>query len=454
MPGTYLVGCGAGFSGDRTDAAVPVIAAIIASGRPGALIFETLAERTLALGQMARKNDPALGYEPLLPEFLPPVLADCVNSNIPIVGNFGAANPQAAARLIQRMARDIGLSPLRIAIVEGDDINGVVDLSTLEVCEGDAGLAGEQSAVIAANVYLGAKPIADALAAGAQIVVTGRVADPALALGPLVAHFGWGWEELDKIAAGTLAGHLLECGAQITGGYFADPGYKDVPFPETIGFPIAEVSAQGEIVITKPAGTGGLVNLRTVKEQLLYEMHDPAAYLTPDVTLDVTNVELTQIGQDRVLVRGGAGHAAPERLKAIISYRGDWFGEGEISYGGPNAMARARLAGDIVRKRISLRKLPVRIRIDLIGTQSIFDSDGGVLNMDGVPAPGEVRMRLAASGAGQKAVEASLREVTALYTCGPAGGGGVRTRIQNRIKTVSYLAPRAAVSPRFTFLAD
>ena len=453
MPGGYLVGCGAGFSGDRTDAAVPVVAAMIASGRPGALIFETLAERTLALGQMARKNDPELGYEPLLAEFLPPVLADCVNNGIPVIGNFGAANPRAAARLIQRMARDAGLAPLRIAIVEGDDINGAVDLSGLEIWDGDAGLAGDETEVIAANVYLGAKPIADALLAGAQIVVTGRVVDPALTLGALVAHFGWDWEDLDRIAAGTLAGHLLECGAQITGGYFADPGYKDIPSPETIGFPIAEVSARGDIVITKPAGTGGVVDLRTVKEQILYEVHDPAAYLTPDVTLDMMNVEVTQQGPDRVLVQGAAGHAPPARLKATVTYPGDWFGEAEISYGGANAAARARLAGDTLRKRIALGNLSVRIRVDLIGMQSVFDSDDGALGAASVPEPGEVRLRLAVSGAEQKTVEASLREVTALYTCGPAGGGGVRTRMQNRIKTVSYLVPRAAVSPSFTFLA-
>ena len=454
MSGPYLIGCGAGFSGDRTDAPVPVVAAMIASGRPGALIFETLAERTLALGQMARQNDPEQGYEPLLPEFLPPVLADCVNNNIPIIGNFGAANPQAAARLIQRMARDAGLPPLRIAIVEGDDIKATLDLSGLDIWEGDAGLAGEESEVIAANVYLGAKPIADALLAGAQIVVTGRVVDPALTLGALVAHFGWEWEDLDRIAAGTLAGHLLECGAQVSGGYFADPGYKDVPSPETIGFPIAEVSACGEIVITKPAGTGGIVDLRTVKEQILYEVHDPAAYLTPDVALDVMNVEVTQQGPDRVLVQGAAGHAPPAKLKVTVTYPGDWFGEAEISYGGPNAAARARLAGETLRKRIALRDLPVRIRVDLIGMQSLFDSDDGALGDTDVPEPGEVRIRLAVSGADQESVDASLREVAALYTCGPAGGGGVRIRMQNRIKTVSYLVPRAAVSPRFTFLVS
>jgi len=452
MSDTYLVGCGAGFSGDRTDAAMPVVKAIVASGRPGALLFETLAERTLALGQRAKLDNPELGYEPLLSEFLPPILTGCVTHGIPIIGNFGGAHPQAAAWLIQKMARDAGLPPLRIAVVDGDDIKDVVDVSDLEVWEGDRSLVGNETDIVAANVYLGAKPIADALLAGAQIVVTGRVADPALALGPLVAHFGWAWTDLGSIAAGTLAGHLLECGAQVTGGYFADPGYKDVASPATIGFPIAEVSANGDIVITKPAGTGGVVDLRTVKEQILYELHDPHAYLTPDVTLDISDVVVEQVGPDRVLVRGARGHGAPPSLKATVTYPGDWFGEAEISYGGPNALARARLAAETVRERIALRRIPVRVRFDLIGTQSIFDSDAGYLGSEGVAEPGEVRMRLAVSGTESKPVERSLQEVLALYTCGPAGGGGVRSRMQNRVKTVSCLVPRNAVSPRFTFL--
>jgi len=452
MSDTFLVGCGAGFSGDRVDAALPVVRALVRSGKPAALIFETLAERTLALGHRARKRDSALGYEPLLPEFLPPILSECVSNRIPIISNFGAANPWAAARLIREMAADAGLTSLRIAVVAGDDIRESLDLSKLAVCEGDSSLVGNESEVLAANVYLGARPIADALRAGAQIVVTGRVADPALVLGPLVAHFGWPWNDLEKMAAGTLAGHMLECGAQVTGGYFGDPGYKDVPSPELIGFPIAEVSRDGTVVITKPVGTGGIVDLRTVKEQILYEIHDPAAYLTPDVTLDISDAEVTLVGPDRVRISGYRGHPAPPTLKATVSYPGDWFGEAEISYGGPNALARAQLAADTVRKRIALREIPVRIRLDLIGTQSIFDSTEGALGANGVAEPGEVRMRLAVSGETQKPVERSLQEVLALYTCGPAGGGGVRTRVEHRVKTVSYLVPRNAVTPTFCFL--
>lgn len=457
----FLMGCGAGFSGDRIDAPVSVVECIARSGRPGAIMFETLAERTLALGQVARRDDPAKGYEPLLAELVGPVLPDCIRHGIPIIGNFGAANPPAAAALLRRLAQDAGLPNVRIAVVAGDDIRETIDLERLDVWEGDAGLRGSTTEpndtpndkMVAANVYLGARQIADALLQGAQVVVTGRVADPALALGPLVAHFGWDWEDWDRLAAGTLVGHLLECGSQVTGGYYADPGYKDVPRPEAIGFPIAEVSADGSFVVTKAPGTGGLVSVRTVTEQVLYEMHDPAAYLTPDVTLDVTGIELKETGPDRVRVTGVRGWPQPPSLKATVSFPGDWLGEAEISYAGPNAMARARLAADVIGKRIELRRLPVRKRLDLIGALSVFDSDQGHLALDAAADLPEVRVRLAVSGAERLPVEQSLQEVLALLCCGPAGGGGMRSRVQNRIRTVSYLVPRNMVSPSIEFCA-
>jgi hypothetical protein len=456
----YLIGSGAGFSGDRVDAPRSVVDAITASGKPGAIIFETIGERTLALGHVARRADQSKGYEPLLADLLEPILADCVKAKIAIVGNFGVANPQAAAQVIREIARKAGIESIKIAIVSGDDIREGLDLSALEIWEGDKGLAGSSDQVTAANVYIGAKPIADALVAGAQIVVTGRVADPSLALGPLVAHYGWGWDDWNLLAHGTLAGHLLECGAQITGGYFADPGFKDVPGMECIGFPIAEISADGSIVITKAEGTGGVVDARTVKEQILYEIHDPSAYLTPDVVLDLTGVEIEELGKDRVAVRGARGRPAPEKLKATICFPGDWLGEAEISYSGPNALARARLAISTIDKRLAIRGLDLRRRYDLIGAFSVFDGDEGPLRERALDAPvtgdesADLRVRLAVSADERTDVDKALQEVLALYCCGPAGGGGVRTRTQNRIRTVSYMVPRAAVDPSFEFLQE
>ncbi|MGC2785777.1 MAG: acyclic terpene utilization AtuA family protein [Roseiarcus sp.] len=448
----FRVGSGAGFSGDRVDAAIPVVESIAAHGEGGAIIFETIGERTLALGQLAKRENPKGGYEPLLPEFLSPVLKPAVKAGIVVVGNFGCANPHAAAAVVRDIASAQGISGLRIAIVEGDDVLDRIDVGAEQVWEGDRGLPPPSGAPISANAYIGARAIAEAITAGAQVVVTGRVADPSLALGPLVAHYGWDWNDLDRIAAGTLAGHLLECGAQITGGYFADPGFKDVPRPEAIGFPIAEVAEDGQLVITKPRGTGGVVNRRTVKEQLLYEIHDPAAYLTPDVTLDITEVELAEQGLDRVAVSGARGKAPPETLKATFGFVGDWMGEAEISYAGPNAFARARLAIDIIDRRLGLRGLKLRRRIDLIGATSVFDSDEGDLRVSFAGlAPEDLRVRLAVSGEDKAQIEKALQEVNALYCCGPAGGGGVRTRVHARIRTLSYVIPRDLTLARFSF---
>ncbi len=311
--------------------------------------------------------------------------------------------------------------------------------------------------MVSANAYIGAAAIAEAIDAGAQVVVTGRVADPALVLGPLVAHFGWSWQDDDRLAAGTLAGHLLECGAQVTGGYFADPGWKDVPEPDNIGFPIAQVEADGRFILTKPEGTGGLVDLRTVKEQMLYEIHDPGHYMTPDVVLDIRDVALEQLGPDRVAVSGARGQERPESLKTTVGFIGDWLGEAEISYAGPNAFARARLAAETIEKRLARRNLTLRHRLDIIGISSAFDSDSGTLwqeaaHQDPDLLPEDLRVRLAVSAMEREQVAAALQEVLALYCCGPAGGGGQRSRISPRIETRSYMVPRDLVQTGYRFL--
>jgi len=446
MAGEALaIGGGAGFSSDRTDAAGPVVATLVARGGPAALIFETLAERTLAAAQLARRQNPAAGYEPLLERFVGPVLKPCVEHRIPIVGNFGAANPRGAARRLQALARELGLASLRVGVVEGDDLSDERGRALLA-----AHLPKGRSGFVSANVYQGAKPIADALRAGAQVVVTGRVADPSLAVGPAMAHYGWAEDDWPTLGRATMAGHLLECGAQVTGGYFADPGFKDVPNAAHVGFPIAEVAADGAFTIGKAANTGGLVDARTVKEQLLYEVHDPAAYLTPDVVADISDAEVHEIGRDRVAVTGVRGHRRPDTLKVNAWFEGGWLGEAEISYAGPNAEARARLAAGIVRERIGDA---LAIRFDLIGVLSVFADDGG--RMLATRRPGDardVRLRAAAAHADRARVERLLEEVTTLYTCGPAGGGGVRTSIRSRLSTVSCFVPRGEVPARFEIL--
>jgi hypothetical protein len=467
MSRPLLVGCAAGFSGDRTDAARPVVDTLLARGGPACLVFETLAERTLALAQLAREANPQAGYEPLLDEMLAPVLADCLARGIRIVGNFGAANPRGAARRVLALAGELGARRPRVAVVEGDDLSApghrALLLQALREAgtpldpDGDdaaaqavgAGAAGGD--IASANAYLGAEGIAQALRAGADVVVTGRVADPSLTVGPALAHFGWAADDWDRLARATMAGHLLECGAQVSGGYYADPGFKDVPDLAHVGFPIAEIDADGGCVVFKADGTGGCVDEHTVKEQLLYELHDPAAYLTPDVVADISAATVEQVGPDRVRLAGVRGHPRPARLKALVFRRTGWLAEGEISYAGPGAEARARLAAQVLRERWSEGG---PLRLDLLGVCSVFGDDAGrALAASPVGDARDVRLRAATRQPTRAAAERLAREVTALYTCGPAGGGGVRTALRERLGSLACLVPRERVPTRVEFVS-
>ena len=444
---TLLIGAAAGFSGDRTDAARPVVDTLVRRGLPAVLIFETLAERTLALAQLARAANPQAGYEPLLDELLGPVLRDCLRSRIRIVGNFGAANPRGAALRIRQLSHEQGLSAPRIAVVTGDDLSGPEHRERLRT---RLGAAAEGLPIASANAYLGAQAIAAALRDGADIVVTGRVADPSLTVGPAMAHFGWSEDDWNRLARATMAGHLLECGAQVCGGYYADPGFKDVPDLAHVGYPIAEIDADGGCTVGKADGTGGCVDEHTVKEQLLYELHDPAAYLTPDVVADISTAHVEEVARGRVRLSGVRGHPRPATLKVNVFHSNGWLAEGEISYAGRGAEARARLAADVLRERLAGCG---PLRVDLIGVASLFADDAGRW-LDALP-PGDardVRLRVAMSHAERRIAQQLPREVTALYTCGPAGGGGVRTAMRERLGTLSCTVPRELVNPHVEFI--
>ena len=452
MP-TFSVGCGAGFSGDRTDAAAPVVQTLIERGGPAAIIFENLAERTLASHQLAKRANPQLGYEPLLELELEPILAACLKHQITIVGNFGAANPEGAGKVIQALAQRLGLPSPRIAIVSGDSLTAETAHLLLRQ---QLGKQFDEANFVCANAYQGAREIADAILAGAQIVVTGRVADPSLTLGPAMAHFAWADDNWNALAGATMAGHLLECGAQVTGGYFADPGMKDVPEIHNIGFPIAEIDFDGSCIITKANNTGGVVNALTVKEQLLYELHDPAAYITPDVVADITDATVNEIAPNRVRLSGVIGHPRTNTLKTNVFFDGGWFGEGEISYAGPNAEARARLAMEMLQKRLGTK---MKLRFDLIGISSIFGDDDNALlsstiNNSARSEVQDVRLRVAGQHVDLKIIDLLLREVTALWTGGPAGGGGVRVAKRQRLSTQSCLINRQQVPATFYFLPN
>jgi hypothetical protein len=364
-------------------------------------------------------RDPDAGFDPLLVARMRAVLPACRANGVKIITNMGAANPAAAARKAREVARELGLSGLKIAAVTGDDVLEAARRDDLALDEGGSvGQLGNR--VVSANAYTGAEPIARALAQGADVVITGRAADPAMFLGALVHEFGWAMDDWVKLGRGTLAGHLLECAGQITGGYFADPGVKDVAGLARLGFPIGEIDEEGGITITKVEGSGGAVTPATVKEQLLYEIHDPARYFQPDVVADFSQVRVEAIGSDRVRVTGGGGAPKTGQLKVSIGYVDSYIGEGQISYAGPGAVARGRLALEIVRERLALTGLRMsETRFDLIGIDSLH---GPALSAGSEPY--EVRIRV--TGRTDTMAEAVRigNEVETLYTNGPAGGGG------------------------------
>lgn len=439
------LGCGAGYGGDRIDPARQ----LVTEGDIDYLVFECLAERTIALHQQEKLADPARGYSPWLERRLDEVLLPAWERGVRIITNMGAANPLAAAERVAALARRRGLPGLKVAAVLGDDVLDRLLSRDRTVMETGEPLASYASRLVSANAYLGAQPLVEALQQGAQVIVTGRVADPALFLAPMVYEFGWSWDDYPRLGQGSVIGHLLECAGQVTGGYFADPGYKEVPRLWGLGFPIAEVDPSGEAVITKPPGSGGVVSLATCKEQLLYEIHDPAAYLTPDVVVDITGVTMRQVGADRVLVQGGSGRERPPELKVSVGYRDSFIGEGEIGYAGPGALERAALAAEIVKRRL-VRTTPglLETRYDLIGVDSLF----GIRPAGTTAAPHEVRLRVAGRAPTREIASRVGEEVEALWTNGPAGGGGATKGVREVIGIVSTLIPREEVQPQVVII--
>lgn len=447
MKDIIRIGAGAGYSGDRIEPAVE----LAEHGALDYLVFECLAERTIAIAQQARRNDPDAGYDPLLEARLRAVLPVAAKNGVRIISNLGAANPRAAALKTAKIARELGLHGLKIAAVTGDDVLDTVLRSNLRFEETGDEVSAYADRIVSANAYLGAAPIVAALAAGADIVLTGRVADPSLFTAPLIHAFGWRMDDWNTLGQATVVGHLLECAGQVTGGYFADPGRKNVDDLARLGFPIGEVSADGTVVVTKVPHAGGCVTEATCKEQLLYEIHDPARYFQPDVVADFTQVRIAQQAKDRVRVTGGCGHARTATLKTSVAYVDGYIGEGQISYGGPGAVARARLALDIVRDRLAITGVDTsELRFDLIGVNALY-GDALAARHD---EPFEVRVRVAGRTSDAKEAARIGNEVETLYTNGPAGGGGVTKATREVIAVQSVLLEREHVNPVFEFVED
>ena len=428
------IGSGAGFSADRIDPALR----LIAHAGLDWIGFECLAERTLAMAQVARNGDPAKGYDRFLEARLDACLPALARNKVRMITNMGAANPAAAAALAASRGA-------HVAWIEGDDVRHLIADDT-RLADTDATIGEIDAPLISANAYLGAEQILPAIATGADLVITGRVADPSLFLAPAIHAFGWALDDWERLGAGTLAGHLLECAGQITGGYFSDPPVKtgsglDAASLAALGFPFADIGPDGAFDIAKRPEDGGVVDLRTVKEQILYEVHDPSRYLTPDVTADFASAQILEIGPDRVRVSGGGGSARPQNLKVTAAFDGGLVAEAGISYAGLGAGDRARLAADILRLR--LRDI-ADLRIDLIGLASLHAShqESAALSDRAAAAARDVRIHVAARLASQRDAERVLWEVEALYTNGPAGGGGVRGQIRRSFFTHDIYLPR------------
>ncbi len=441
---TIKLGSGAGYAGDRIEPALE----LAEKGDIDYLVFECLAERTIALAQQAKMRDPDGGYDPLLEARMRAVLVPCRERRIRIVTNMGAANPISAAEKTRAIAKELGLTGLKIAAVTGDDLLDAVRAGDFTLEESGEPVANLGNRIISANAYLGVVPIIDALAQGADVVITGRVGDPALFLAPLVHEFGWAMDDWERLGRGTLVGHLLECAGQITGGYFADPGHKDVASLARLGFPIGVVAEDGTVDITKVAGSGGQISLATCKEQMLYEVHDPARYLQPDVVGDFSGVEMEQVGADRVRATGATGAPATGLLKVSVGYVDSYIGEGQISYAGPGALARGQLAREVVRERLALTRVQMsELRCDLIGVDALHGEA-----LSGGREPYEVRLRVTGRTATLAEAVRIGNEVETLYTNGPAGGGGAWKAAREVVAVQSILVPAALARPTIQFV--
>jgi hypothetical protein len=441
---TIRIGSGAGYSGDRIEPALE----LAEKGDIQYLVFECLGERTVALAQQARMKNPEAGYDPLLEERMRAVLPVCAAKGIKIVTNMGAANPLAAARKTASIARSMGLS-LKVAAVMGDDVLAACQQGDLGIMEFDGSISQFGNRLISANAYLGAGPMAEALDGGADVVITGRASDPALFLAPLVHAFGWSMDDWNLLGKGIVAGHLLECAGQVTGGYFADPHFKDVENLARLGFPIGEVGEDGSLIITKVEGSGGAVTAQTCKEQLLYEVHDPVRYLQPDVTADFSQVTIEEVGKDRVRISGGRGSERPATLKVSVGYVDSFIGEGQMSYAGPGALARGRLALEIVRERLKLTGVAAsELRFDLIGVDSLH----GAQVSSHANEPYEVRVRVTGRTDNLREAVRIGNEVETLYTNGPAGGGGAFKSARDVVGVASVLLPRELAQPVVQFI--
>jgi hypothetical protein len=441
------IASGQGFWGDLLTAPYDQVT----RGPVDYLVMDYLAEVTMSIMQKQKRRDPKLGYARDLVPLMERLLPEILTKQVRVITNGGGVNPEACREAIFAVAKNLGVQGLRIGVVLGDDILGRLDelhaqgvrLTNMETGHS---LQDIRDRIVSANVYFGAWPIVEALALGADVVITGRTTDTGLTLAPMAYEFGWGRADWDRLAAGTVAGHVLECGGQASGGNFS-ADWRSVPDLAHIGFPIAEAFPNGDVIITKHEGTGGLVSSQTVKEQLLYEIGDPRNYITPDCIADFTSIQLESAGQNRVKFFGVKGRAATDSYKVSMSYLDGYTAVGTLTYAWPDALEKAKAADEILRRRLEDLGLHYEeIRTEFMGHNSCH----GPLATQ-VSELNEVVLRVGVRGADARSVERFGMEIAPLILTGPPGVTGFAGGRPKPSEVISYwpaLMPKQAVEPR------
>jgi hypothetical protein len=449
MKQTVRVASGQGFWGDLLTAPVDQVR----NGPIDYLMLDYLAEVTMSIVQKQRARDPKAGYARDFVTLMREILPDCVEKDIKVLSNAGGVNVEGCAQAISDAARELGLGgKVKIGVITGDDILGRLDEFAergVEITNMETGepLAAVRDKVQSANVYLGASGLVEALGRGAQIVVGGRLTDTGLTLAPLMHEFGWKFDQWDLVSAGTIAGHIIECGAQASGGN-CQYDWQTIPDLANVGFPIVEATPNGEFIVTKHEGTGGRVSVQSVKEQLLYEMGDPKAYITPDVVADFSSIHLEDAGTDRVRVFGIKGAPSTEFYKVSIAYSAGWKAVGTLVYAWPDAYAKAQAADQILRERLD--RLGLKFDLILSEFVGVNATHGHLTGEPSLDIP-EVQLRFGVRGQSKADVERFTKELAPLILTGPpavTGFAGGRPKVEEIMAYFPALIPKTLIETK------